>query len=214
MLRAASTPVSRPVPDGETPDTYVYVPSRRVAGMPTVAPGETPDDFVYVSPRRATATPGVLAAPAAAGAELAPLPLPLSTRPPEAVTVYDDANLKPAAVGTMSSPREEPRVAAVLNQYARAYARLDAEAARAVWPSVDERALARAFAALSSQDVAFDDCSIEVQGPKANASCRGTARYVGKVGNGQLRTEPRVWRFELHRDGEAWKIANAEARRQ
>jgi hypothetical protein len=132
----------------------------------------------------------------------------------EAVTSYDDAALKPAGIGSMTSPREESRVAAVLNQYARAYARLDAGAARAVWPSVDERALARAFAGLASQDLAFDDCSIDVQGATANASCRGTAKYVGKIGNRQPRIEPRVWRFELHRDGEAWKIANAIASRQ
>lgn len=111
-------------------------------------------------------------------------------------------------------PVDETGVAAVLTQYARAYGQLDAGAARAVWPSVDEQALARAFAGLTSQDVAFDDCRIDVQGATANASCRGTASYVGKVGDGAPRTEAQTWRFELRRDGEAWKIENAEARRQ
>ena len=105
-------------------------------------------------------------------------------------------------------------MAAVLNQYARAYGQLDAGAAREVWPTVNERALARAFAGLASQDVAFDDCQIDVIGTKANASCRGKASYVGKIGSGEQRTEARTWRFELRRDGEAWKIENAEARRQ
>ena len=83
-----------------------------------------------------------------------------------------------------------------------------------MWPTVNERALARAFAGLTSQDVAFDDCEIDVRGARANASCRGRASYVGKIGSGEQRTESRTWRFELRRDGDAWKIENAEARRQ
>jgi hypothetical protein len=108
---------------------------------------------------------------------------------------------------------DEPGVKQALNQYARAYGRLDAGAARAVWPTVDERALARAFAGLESQDVSFDNCDIEVRGATANASCRGQASYVGKIGAREPRTEARQWRFELRRDGDAWKIESAEARR-
>ena len=108
---------------------------------------------------------------------------------------------------------DQSRVAEVLRRYARAYDNLDVGAARDVWPSVDQRALSRAFESLASQTVSFDDCDIDVQGTTANASCRGQASYVGKVGRGAPRTEPRTWRFELRRDGETWKIANAEARR-
>ena len=120
---------------------------------------------------------------------------------------------------TPAIPRREPaadesRVAAVLGEYARAYDALDAGAAREVWPTVNERALARAFAGLASQDVEFDDCAIAVRGTTANASCRGKASYVGKIGSGAARTEARTWHFELRRDGEAWKIESAEARRQ
>jgi hypothetical protein len=105
------------------------------------------------------------------------------------------------------------RVEEVLGQYARAYGQLDARAAHAVWPSVDQRALARAFDSLSSQSVSFDTCDIDVRGATANASCRGRASYVGKVGHNQPRSEPRTWHFELQRVGETWKIAHAEARR-
>jgi hypothetical protein len=104
-------------------------------------------------------------------------------------------------------------VADVLRRYARAYGALDVQAASEVWPGVDQRALARAFEGLTSQSVSFDDCQIAVHGITANASCRGQASYVGKVGRGEPRTEPRTWRFELRRDGETWKIENAEARR-
>ena len=102
---------------------------------------------------------------------------------------------------------------ATLNQYARAYSRLDASAARAVWPSVDERALSNAFAGLASQALDFDGCSIDVRGAAAHATCRGTASYVPKVGNGRPRIEPRTWRFELRRDGDVWTIADAVAQR-
>ena len=110
-------------------------------------------------------------------------------------------------------PDESSRVADVLRRYARAYDALDVSAAREVWPGVDERALSRAFDSLASQTVSLEDCQIAVNGATANASCRGQAKYVGKVGSGAARTEPRTWRFELRRDGETWKIANAEARR-
>lgn len=110
------------------------------------------------------------------------------------------------------SAEDASRVADVLRQYARAYDRLDVSAATEVWPSVDRRALARAFDGLASQTVSFDDCQIDVRGALANASCRGRASYVGKVGRRAPRTEPRTWRFELRRDGDTWKISTAEAR--
>jgi hypothetical protein len=109
---------------------------------------------------------------------------------------------------------DEGRVTQVLNQYARAYGKLDVSAARAVWPSVDERALARAFASLQSQDVSFDNCDVSVSGATATASCRGHASFVGKVGSREERTEQRQWTFELRRDdNDAWKIQNAQAQR-
>jgi hypothetical protein len=104
-------------------------------------------------------------------------------------------------------------VTAALNQYVRAYSRLDAGAARAVWPSVDERALSNAFAGLASQALDFDDCAIDVRGSAAQAVCHGTASYVPKVGSDRPRTEPRTWRFELRRDGDGWLIADAVAQR-
>jgi hypothetical protein len=135
-------------------------------------------------------------------------PPPVLAASPTAAAVTASSITRPVTSG------DQTRVAAVLSQYARAYGQLDAGAAREVWPTVNERALARAFAGLASQDVAFDDCQIDVIGTKANASCRGKASYVGKIGTGEQRIEARTWRFELRRDGEAWKIENAEARRQ
>ena len=174
--------------------------------------GETPDDFVFVPPQAAAvsrqrAAGSVPLPPGTASQALGPRPLAAAPAPAAAASVV--ASPIPTPVRG-----DQTGVAAVLNQYARAYGQLDAGAAREVWPTVNERALARAFAGLTSQDVAFDDCEIDVRGARANASCRGKASYVGKIGSGEQRTESRTWRFELRRDGDAWKIENAEARRQ
>jgi hypothetical protein len=141
-------------------------------------------------------------------APVAPMPVPAMVVTPVRRPAVSDAAMK-----VVAGPDERTRVADVLQRYARAYGELDVRAAREVWPGVDQRALTRAFDGLSSQSVSFDDCQIDVQGSTANASCRGQASYIGKVGRSVPRIEARTWRFELRRDGEAWKIENAEARR-
>ena len=203
-MRSEPVPAIRPRPlraATTTLDTRMTVESR----PQPVVNGETPDDFVFVPPPPALSRPAVTRTtpppPPVSGGQLA-------ASPPAAASVAAAIIPRPETSG------DQTRVAAVLSQYARAYGQLDATAAREVWPTVNERALARAFAGLASQDVAFDDCQIDVVGTKANASCRGKASYVGKIGSGEQRTEARTWRFELRRDGEAWKIENAEARRQ
>jgi hypothetical protein len=95
--------------------------------------------------------------------------------------------------------------------YAEAYERLDASAARRIWPSVDERALARAFAGLQSQGITFERCQTEVNGSQALAVCSGRARYVPKVGPRDALTARRQWTFHLRRAGDnSWQIASAE----
>ncbi|HSK08228.1 MAG TPA: hypothetical protein VK911_01530, partial [Vicinamibacterales bacterium] len=93
-----------------------------------------------------------------------------------------------------------------------AYNRLDATAARRVWPTVDERALARAFAGLESQGGNFERCDLQVAGAEATAACRGRARYVPKVGSRDPISENRQWSFRLRRAGSGWQIVQAEAR--
>jgi hypothetical protein len=213
VLRPA-TLIDRTLPPiGEIPDDYVapsavpavrdILPPATQSSLPSPPPLSAPGprNVPSASASPSTATPSALAASALIGG---------SAGPPSGVAATAASPLAAAAV----PPRvDEHGVTQALNQYARAYGRLDAGAARAVWPSVDERALARAFAGLESQNVSFDSCDIDVRGTTANASCRGQASYVGKVGAREPRTEPRQWRFELRRDGEAWKIESAEARR-
>ena len=100
----------------------------------------------------------------------------------------------------------------VLGRYRSAFNRLDASSASAVWPSVDEKSLAKAFERIENQNVAFDSCEIEIGGVDAQANCRGTARYVPKVGSRAPRDEARRWKFNLRRTGDGWVIDQVAAR--
>lgn len=171
-------------------------PALSPASSPTPSPATVPAD-VAAPPATSTASRPAVTPPAAPQAALTP------SNPATFGAPRSPTSIRPASVN------DDAKVAEVLNAYARAYGDLDAAAARAVWPSVDERALARAFSTLSSQTVSFADCRIDVEGVTALASCRGYASYVGKIGSGGTRTEPRQWRFELRRVGEEWRIQNA-----
>jgi hypothetical protein len=97
-------------------------------------------------------------------------------------------------------------VRTVLNRYRTAYNALNAGAAKAVWPSVDEKALGRAFDRLESQEFDFSGCQIAVTGARATAACNGNARFVPKVGNKSGRQEPRHWTFEMRKANQQWTI--------
>jgi hypothetical protein len=97
-------------------------------------------------------------------------------------------------------------VRAVLEGYQSAFSHLDASKAKAIWPSVDEKALARAFNQLERQQVVLDGCDVKVADQRAVAVCRGQASYVPRVGNKAARVEPRQWAFTLRKTGESWII--------
>jgi hypothetical protein len=107
-------------------------------------------------------------------------------------------------------PRDEDRIRATLAALETAYSRLDAGAAREVWPSVDVDALAHAFDGLQSQELRFDHCDVTVAGGRARAACSGEAFYVPRVGS-RATTPARAWSFELTRIRERWLIASARA---
>src|SRR5262249_1984439 len=100
----------------------------------------------------------------------------------------------------------------VLRRYQLAYRNLDANGAKAIWPALDERALARAFAALGSQEVRFDRCVIHLSSPQAEAVCAGVAAYVPRDGSRDPRSERRRWTFQLKKTEDAWTIERADAR--
>jgi len=93
-----------------------------------------------------------------------------------------------------------------------AYERRDATLAKAVWPTVNERALARAFDGLRSQSVTFDRCQLDVSGVAGEVACRGVTTYVPRVGSQYQRTESRQWTFRVRKDTDNWVITSAAAR--
>jgi hypothetical protein len=122
------------------------------------------------------------------------------------------------AGGTTVSPpapapaRDAADIQVVLTRYRSAFSDLDATTVSQVWPTVDARALARAFRGLEEQGIAFDNCDIRVTGASAAAACDGTVRYVTKVGSKDPRTERRRWQFTLSRVRDVWMIQTVESR--
>lgn len=116
----------------------------------------------------------------------------------------------PVAVPTV---RDDELARRALQQYRRGYDALDARAVQQVWPAVDTSALQRAFDGLQSQRLTFEDCQIDLRGAAGTAVCRGTARYVPKVGSRDPREDARVWTFNLRKHADAWVIASARADR-
>jgi hypothetical protein len=124
----------------------------------------------------------------------------------------------PAAAAADTSPTTS-RVAAdssavqdVLGRYRTAFSGLNAGAAASVWPTVDAKALAKAFERLETQEIEFDRCDVIVTGARAVATCGGRARYVPKVGNKSAHVESRQWRFDLRKLNERWLIDAVSAR--
>jgi hypothetical protein len=107
---------------------------------------------------------------------------------------------------------EEDRIRSTLASFQTAYTQLNAKAARAVWPTVDERALARAFDGLKSQHLAFDRCEMTVKDAEASAACRGRSTYVPRVGAQSPRTYSAEWKFHLKKVDEEWQIDSASFR--
>ena len=114
---------------------------------------------------------------------------------------------------TVDAPDDNVLITQVLQRYRTAYEGLDARSAQAVWPAVNQAALARAFEGLESQSLTFDACDVRFRGEAATATCHGSARYVPKVGSRDPRVEPRVWNFTLRKTGSDWKIDSARAER-
>jgi len=112
---------------------------------------------------------------------------------------------------TTPPPKKEDDAALVrgiLDRYAEAYTHLDADAAKAVWPSVNRAALSRAFNGLNEQRIAFNDCSVDVRSTQARATCSGSTTWEPKIGGGP-RTDTRRWAFDLEKSGDAWIIRDA-----
>jgi hypothetical protein len=153
-------------------------------------------------------------APPPPGREPANQPAILPEEPRPVVPTSPSAAVASTPNSTPASPlaAETRAIATLLNRYEQAFSALDANAAQAVWPSVDVKALGRAFDQLDEQTFALEGCDINVAGARAEAECAGNARYIRKVGNRALRVEPRHWHFRLRQLNDQWVIDAVDAR--
>lgn len=203
-------------------DSGQVVPPPRPARIGDVARASLPPP----GPARATAADAVPATPVATVAGAVRPAANVAEDAPVAVTVLDhppvaavaEARLAPARASAAPAVAPPPRdgdasaIERVLGRYRTAFNELDAVAASAVWPTVNEKSLARAFDRLEDQDMAFDDCRIEVLAGMAEAACHGRARYVPKVGSRTPKAEARRWTFSLHKASSGWLIDRVDAR--
>jgi hypothetical protein len=155
----------------------------------------------------APAMPVVSSAPTVpAVSSAAPVSAPSPAPPPSAPI---SAPTPTPSAGLIDDTRA---VAVALNRYQDAFSALDVNAAHAVWPNVDVKALARAFDQLEEQTFQLEGCNITVAGARAQADCGGNASYIRKVGNKGSRVEPRRWHFNLRQTNDRWVIDAVDAR--
>jgi hypothetical protein len=154
-------------------------------------------------------SPDALPAPLVAAT---PLPVERESSPPAPVPVPVPAAVASAPSAASARVADSNAIAAVLKHYEQAYDNLDANAAAAVWPSVDVSALTRAFARLRHQNLEFTSCSFVVATNAATARCDGSVHYTRSIGDPTPRREDHAWTMELERAGERWQIARIIAR--
>jgi hypothetical protein len=203
--RAGAT--SRPAPSSATaaatPTPPPAAPANAVAPAPTA-----PALAMSRSSGAEAPSPTIVSEPA-----LAPLPPAESPRPAAETPRATPANASSTAgAGTSRRELEARAIQNVLGRYRNAFNSLDASAALAVWPTVNERNLARAFERLEDQDVSFESCDIEIASVFAKAACSGSARYIPKVGSRTPKEEARRWTFSLRKAGDGWLIDRVDAR--
>jgi hypothetical protein len=191
-----AAPIAAPPPSIATPPDRNAAAPLPIAAAPPPAANTAARTEVPSVPAPSTDT--VRTPPPTSGSEAAAPEIPLA-----ALTERGDAAAEAAAVAGIN---------ATLRRLQLAYEQRDARLAKAVWPTVNERALARAFEGLRSQSVTFDRCRMNVLSVSADVECRGVMNYVPRVGSQDQRTESRQWTFRVRKGDDQWLITNAEAR--
>jgi hypothetical protein len=207
---------SRAIPDDRQPRDAASSTPRGTSGGALAAARTTPGPRPRTEPVPPPVAPMAAMNPAVTSTPPEAPPVveaPAAAAPPAARIPAAIARPEPEALPSVVARSDQSEIQRTLGQYRSAYERLDAEGAQAVWPSVDVRALARAFDTLSSQELAFETCLYDIAGQVATAQCQGSATYTPKVGGRAPKAERRQWTFRLRKVNEAWKIESAQAKR-
>ena len=140
------------------------------------------------------------------------VPVIVTTAPPPDAAELMAASVAAAPPVAAASYTRDAGIRQLLQRYEDAYDHRDVRTAATLWPSLDQRALTRAFASLDRQDVSFDRCDIDASDERGSAVCVGTVRYVPTVGRGVEKEGRITWTFDLARSGDDWRIAGLRAR--
>jgi hypothetical protein len=122
------------------------------------------------------------------------------------------ASAAPAVSTPVVRVDDEDLVRRLLHEFTGAFERLDVTATKAVWPSVDDRKLRRAYEQLAAQRLSLESCGITISGRTANARCQGSATYQPKIGTRPVQIASREWMFDLSKQDAAWHIVNTVVR--
>jgi hypothetical protein len=227
---AAATPPASARP---TAEPVAPAPARRQAAeaRPTEPSPSARDTGPAASPPAGPSAPPALARvapppapPVAAPPQPLPAPpadVPLGTAGAETPAPVAAADPAGAPVGVDRSIVRTPPAAGLdvaartaVDEYRQAFNSLDAMAAQRVWPTVDRRALDRAFRQLATQSISFDRCEVTTAGVAGKAVCNGRATWAPTVGDRTPRDEARTWRFTLAQRGSRWVITDAAVERR
>ena len=223
VVRRPGSKAARPAPAASSTVRDRHAPPAVTAKPQRVAPAP-PAKAAVTKPPKAPVPTRVAPPPETALASLTPQPLTPQTAAGTAIAIEEQPSraaprARPTApanaptAATVAPPSDEQRIRAVLRSYQAAFEQFDPGAVQAVWPSVDTKALGRAFDGLSSQSIVFDRCDVSVAAATARAACHGGVEYVKRVGGGGTQSARRQWTFDLQKaaDG-AWRIQSLASR--
>jgi hypothetical protein len=190
------------------PDVVPFNLARFTGPALEVAPA---DRFLPAPPERVN-VPAPPASPDGSSDEGAVVTVKLAAHPPELLERVPTRSITAPAAPASLQLNEEDLVRQLLAAYTGAFSRLDVDATRAVWPSVDGKALERAYGQLSSQRLTLQSCGITISGSTANARCRGSATYTPRIGRRSVEIAAGEWTFDLSKKDTAWHIVNTFVR--
>ena len=223
VVRRPGSKAARPAPAASAKVRDRHAPPA-VAAKPRPPAPAPPAKAAVLKPPKPPAPTRVAPPPETALASLTPQPLTPQTAVGTAIAIEEQpsrsaARARPTAPAnapaapTVAPPSDEQRIRAVLRSYQAAFEQFDPGAVQAVWPSVDTKALGRAFDGLSSQSIVFDRCDVSVAAATARAACHGGVEYVKRVGGGGTQSARRQWTFDLQKSADgAWRIQSLASR--
>ncbi len=201
---AAAAAVTAPAPSAAITPAPAAPPAR-----PAETVAAPPQNLVVAPPSASSPTPAPAPARVEAAAPPVSTPAPAAVRetPAPAAAAPAVAETAPAtreAAPARTAANDEQSIRGVLQAYADAYSRLDANAVQGVFPSTDVAGLQRSFARMRSQRVQIVNERIQVNGATATVTCTWQTVFELSAG-GPNRSAPQTT-LTLQRSGNTWLI--------